>query len=43
MPAAATTDEHRVIVDRWLRRAINGIRVMHLDDDERRLVVRELF
>ncbi|WP_155769843.1 hypothetical protein [Burkholderia vietnamiensis] len=41
--AAVTNDEHRVIADDWLRRAIGGIRVMHLDDDERRRVARELF
>ncbi|HDR9047686.1 MULTISPECIES: hypothetical protein [Burkholderia] len=40
---AVTNDEHRVIADDWLRRAIGGIRVMHLDDDERRRVARELF
>ncbi|WP_070106375.1 hypothetical protein [Burkholderia plantarii] len=43
LPAAATNDEHRVIADDWQRRAIGGIRVMHLDDDERRRVAEELF
>ncbi|RQY09180.1 hypothetical protein DF117_35480 [Burkholderia stagnalis] len=38
-----TNDAHRVIVDHWLRRAIDGIRVMHLDDDERRRVAKQLF
>ncbi|RQR52922.1 hypothetical protein DIE19_27410, partial [Burkholderia sp. Bp9126] len=33
---AAANDAHRVIADDWLRRAIDGIRAMHLDDDERR-------
>ncbi|KWN16829.1 hypothetical protein WM21_10190 [Burkholderia ubonensis] len=41
--AAVTNDEHRVIADDWLRRAIGGIHVMHLDDDERQRVARELF
>lgn len=41
--AAAANDEHRVIANDWLHRAIAGIRAMHLDDDERRLVARELF
>ncbi|KGB98599.1 hypothetical protein [Burkholderia cepacia] len=41
--AAAANDGHRAIADDWLRRAITGIRVMHLDDDERRRVARGLF
>ncbi|OXI15700.1 hypothetical protein [Burkholderia sp. AU15512] len=41
--AAVTNDEHRVIADDWLRRAITGIRVMLLDDDERRRVAKHLF
>ncbi|KWD78419.1 hypothetical protein [Burkholderia ubonensis] len=40
---AAANDEHRAIATDWLRRAIGGIRVMHLDDDERRLVAERLF
>ncbi|WP_175038123.1 hypothetical protein [Burkholderia contaminans] len=40
---AAASDTHRVITDDWLRHAIDGIRAMHLDDDERRRVARELF
>ncbi|WP_177318353.1 MULTISPECIES: hypothetical protein [Burkholderia] len=27
----------------WLRLAIDGIRVMHFDDDERRRVAKQLF
>ncbi|RQQ01102.1 hypothetical protein DF164_28640 [Burkholderia stagnalis] len=38
-----TNDAHRVIVDHWLRRAIDGIRVMYLDDDERRHVAEQIF
>ncbi|AIO43516.1 MULTISPECIES: hypothetical protein [Burkholderia] len=40
---ATTNEEHRVIADDWLRRAIDGIRVMHLNDDERRRVAERLF
>ncbi|RQX94952.1 hypothetical protein [Burkholderia stagnalis] len=43
LTAASPNDEHRVIADDWLRRAVDGIRVMHLDDDERRRVAREAF
>ncbi|RQY68674.1 hypothetical protein [Burkholderia stagnalis] len=41
--AAVKNDAHRVIADDWLRRAIDGIRAMHLDDDERRRVAKQLF
>ncbi|WP_175735260.1 hypothetical protein [Burkholderia ambifaria] len=41
--AAVKNDAHRVIANDWLRRAIAGIRVMRLDDDERRRVARRLF
>jgi len=41
--AAVKNNAHRVIANDWLRRAIAGIRVMHLDDDERRRVARRLF
>ncbi|ELW9530782.1 hypothetical protein [Burkholderia cenocepacia] len=41
--AAVTKDKHRAIADDWLRHAITGIRVMHLDDDERRRVAKQLF
>jgi hypothetical protein len=40
---AAANDEHRVIADDWLRRAIDGIRVMHFNDDERRRVAKQIF
>ncbi|KGB99493.1 hypothetical protein [Burkholderia cepacia] len=36
-------DVHRVIADDWLRGAIDGIRVMHFDDDERLRIARGLF
>ncbi|MCW3640073.1 hypothetical protein [Burkholderia cenocepacia] len=42
-PAAVKNDAHRAIAGDWLRRAIGGIRVMHLDDDERQRVASELF
>ncbi|MBN3815105.1 hypothetical protein G3N57_00105 [Paraburkholderia sp. Se-20369] len=41
--AAGANDEHRAIADNWLRRALDGIRTMHLDDDERRRVAGRLF
>ncbi|TCW78742.1 hypothetical protein C5O80_31070 [Burkholderia sp. SRS-46] len=41
--AAAANDEHHAIADEWLRRAIDGIRAMCLDDDERRRVAERLF
>ncbi|WP_322081160.1 hypothetical protein [Burkholderia sp. BCC1972] len=41
--AAATNDEHRVIADDWLHRSVDGIRVMHLDADERWRVSKQLF
>ncbi|WLE58854.1 hypothetical protein GIY62_17365 [Burkholderia plantarii] len=41
--AAATNNEHRVIVDNWLRCAIDGICTMHLDNNERRRVAKRLF
>ena len=41
--AAVKNDAHRVIANDWLRRAIDGIRAMHLDDDERRHVAEQLF
>jgi hypothetical protein len=41
--AAASNDEHRVVADDWLRHAIDGIRTMHLDDDDRRRVAKQIF
>ncbi|KWO46234.1 hypothetical protein WT97_10825 [Burkholderia sp. MSMB1459WGS] len=41
--AARANADHRVIANRWLRHAIDGIPVMHLDDDERRRVAKQLF
>jgi hypothetical protein len=42
-PADRPHDEHRVIADAWLRRAIDGIRQMHLNEDVRREVTKRLF
>ena len=42
-PADPQHDAHRVIADEWLRRAINGIQQMHLNEDARREVARRLF
>lgn len=36
-------DKHRVIADAWLRRAIDGIRQMHLNEDVRREVAERIF
>lgn len=36
-------DAHRSIADKWLRRVIDGIRQMHLNDDVRREVAGRLF
>ncbi|HEF5786152.1 hypothetical protein KGP65_05090 [Burkholderia multivorans] len=36
-------DEHRAIAGTWLRRAIDGIRQMHVDDDVRRAVAGRIF
>ncbi|WP_230956877.1 hypothetical protein [Burkholderia cepacia] len=36
-------DEHRVIADAWLQRAIGGIQQMHLDEDVRREVAGGIF
>ncbi|HDR9187637.1 hypothetical protein VI03_09670 [Burkholderia vietnamiensis] len=36
-------DEHRVIADAWLQRAIDGIQQMHLDEDVRREVAGRIF
>lgn len=41
--AAGANDEHRVVADDWLRHAIDGIRTMHLDDDERQRVAKQMF
>ncbi|RQY09066.1 hypothetical protein DF117_35615 [Burkholderia stagnalis] len=41
--AAGANDEHRVVADDWLRHAIDGIRTMHLDDDERQRVAKQIF
>ncbi|MEX3634724.1 hypothetical protein [Paraburkholderia sp. BR14320] len=42
-PADRPHDEHRVIADAWLRRAIDGIRHMHLDEDVCREVAGRIF
>ncbi len=42
-PADRPHDEHRVIADAWLRRAIIGIREMHRSEDARREVAQRLF
>lgn len=42
-PADRQHDEHRVIADEWLRRAIAGIRQMHGNEDARREVAQRLF
>ncbi|MBU9165743.1 hypothetical protein [Burkholderia multivorans] len=42
-PADRLHDEHRVIVDAWLRRAIDGIQQMHRDEDVRREVAGTIF
>jgi hypothetical protein len=42
-PAGRRYDEHRAIADAWLRRAIDGIRQMHLDEDVRREVAGRIF
>ncbi|RQQ07079.1 hypothetical protein DF107_31510 [Burkholderia stagnalis] len=41
--AATANNAHRAIADDWLHHALAGIRVMHLDDDERRRVAKQLF
>jgi hypothetical protein len=35
-PADRLHDQHRAIANAWLRRAIDGIRQMHVDEDVRR-------
>ncbi|HEM7808772.1 hypothetical protein [Burkholderia multivorans] len=42
-PADRLHDEHRVIADAWLRRAIDGIRQMHVDEGVRREVAERIF
>ncbi len=42
-PANQPHDEHRVIADAWLLRAIDGIRQMHLNEDARREVAKGIF
>ncbi len=42
-PANRQHDEHRVIADAWLLRAVDGIRQMHVDEDVRREVARGIF
>ncbi|NTX26882.1 hypothetical protein HT746_07000 [Burkholderia pyrrocinia] len=41
--AAGANGAHRVIVDHWLRRAIDGMRSMHLNDGERRRIAKQIF
>ncbi|WP_253573041.1 hypothetical protein [Burkholderia multivorans] len=36
-------DEHRVIANAWLQRAIDGIQQMHRDEDVRREVAGRIF
>jgi hypothetical protein len=36
-------DEHRAIADKWLQRAIDGIREMHGNEDARKEVAQRLF
>jgi len=42
-PADRHHDEHRVIADAWLQRALDGIQQMHLSEDARREVAKRLF
>jgi hypothetical protein len=42
-PADPQRDAHRAIANEWLRRAIDGIKEMHLNDDVRREVAGRLF
>ncbi|MGC2961342.1 hypothetical protein ACPUET_15315 [Paraburkholderia graminis] len=42
-PAGQQHDEHRVIADAWIARAIDGIRQMHLDENARREVAGRIF
>jgi hypothetical protein len=42
-PADRQHDEHRAIADAWLRRTIDGIRQMHLNEDVRREVAGRIF
>ncbi|WP_169739130.1 hypothetical protein [Paraburkholderia nodosa] len=39
-PADRQYDEHHAIADTWLRRANDGIRQMHLNEDPRREVAK---
>ncbi|NIF41576.1 hypothetical protein F3J14_11910 [Burkholderia sp. Tr-862] len=41
--ATVTIDKHPAIANDWLRRAVDGIRVMHLYDDERRRIAKQIF
>ncbi|WP_345817823.1 hypothetical protein AAGS40_29905 (plasmid) [Paraburkholderia sp. PREW-6R] len=42
-PTVEQHDSHRVIADEWLRRAIDGIREMHLNENVRREVAKRIF
>ncbi|WP_208457632.1 hypothetical protein [Burkholderia pyrrocinia] len=42
-PANQPHDEHHVIADAWIARAIDGIRQMHGNENVRREVARGIF
>jgi hypothetical protein len=42
-PADRQHDAHRAIADEWLRRAIDGIKEMHGNEDTRKEVAQKLF
>ncbi|NWK44740.1 hypothetical protein [Ralstonia pickettii] len=43
VPAGQRRDELRSSTTEWIRRAMDGIRLMHLDEDARREVAGRLF